>query len=45
LTGTYTIHASPGSYLNLSLGYSRGAAISPRVNDVLTVTVNWSVYL
>jgi porin len=45
LTGTYTLHASPGNYLSLSLGFVRGAAITPRVHDSLTVTANWSLYL
>jgi porin len=45
LTGTYTIHASRGNFLSLSLGYSRGAAITPRVADSLTFTANWSLYL
>jgi porin len=45
LTGTYTVHAARGNYLSLSLGYVRGPAISPRVKDALTFTVNWSLYL
>lgn len=45
LTGTYTIHASRGNYLSLSLGYVRGPAMSPRVADTLTFTANWSLYL
>jgi hypothetical protein len=45
LTGTYTLHAARGNYLSLSLGYGRGAAMSPRVADTLTVTVNWGLYL
>ena len=45
LTGTYTLHAARGNYLSLSLGYGRGAAISPRVADTLMFTVNWSLYL
>jgi porin len=44
-TGTYTLHASPGNYLSLSLGYVRGPAITPRVKDTLTFTANWSLYL
>lgn len=44
-TGTHTLHASAGNYLSLSLGYVRGAAISPRVKDTLTFTVNWGLYL
>lgn len=45
LTSTYTIHASRGNYLSLSLGYVRGGAISPRVSNSLTFTANWSLYL
>ena len=44
-TGTYTLHATRGNYLSLSLGYVRGAAITPRVKDSLTITANWSLYL
>jgi porin len=45
LTGTYTIHAWRGNYLSLSLGYVRGPALAPRVDDTLTFTANWSLYL
>jgi porin len=45
LTGTYTVHAARGNFLSFSLGYSRGAAISPRVHDALTFTANWGLYL
>jgi hypothetical protein len=45
LTGTYTLHPAPGSYLSLSLGYVRGAAITPRVEAPLVFTANWSLYL
>jgi porin len=45
LTGTYTLHVTRGNYLSLSLGYVRGPALSPRVDDTLTVTANWSLYL
>jgi len=45
LTGTYTVHAARGNYLSLSLGYVRGPAMSPCVNDALTFTANWSLYL
>jgi porin len=44
-TGTYTLHAARGNYLSLSLGYVRGPALSPRVDDALTFTVNWGLYL
>ena len=45
LTGTYTLHLSRGSYLSLSAGYQRGAAITPRVKDALTTTAYWILYL
>ena len=45
MTGTYTAHVSPGNYLSLSLGYVRGAALTPRVKDSMTFTTNWSLYL
>jgi porin len=45
LTGTYTLHASRGNYLSLSLGYVRGPALSPRVPAALVFTANWSLYL
>jgi porin len=45
LTGTYTLHATRGNYLSLSLGYVRGPALTPRVDDALTFTVNWSLYI
>jgi porin len=45
LTGTYTLHLSRGSYLSLSAGYQRGAAITPRVKDALATTAYWILYL
>ena len=45
VTGTYTLHLSRGSYLSLSAGYQRGAAITPRVKDALTTTAYWILYL
>jgi porin len=45
LTGTYTLHPARGNYLSLSLGYVRGAAITPRVGAPLVFTANWSLYL
>ncbi|MBL8139798.1 MAG: carbohydrate porin [Acidobacteria bacterium] len=45
LTGTYTLHPARGNYLSLSLGYVRGAAITPRVKAPLVFTANWSLYL
>lgn len=44
LTGSYSLRASPGKYLSLGLGYVRGAAITPRVSDALTVLANWNMF-
>jgi hypothetical protein len=44
-TGTYTLHVTRKKYLSLSLGYVKGPALSPRVDDTLTFTVNSSLYL
>jgi hypothetical protein len=38
------MHVSPGNYLTAGLGYVRGAAITPRVDDTLAFTVNWGLY-
>lgn len=43
-TGSYSLHVLPGNYVSLGLGYVRGAAITPRVPDTLTFTVNWGLY-
>jgi len=45
VTGTYTAHVSRGNFLSVSLGYGRGSAITPRVADSLTFTLNWTLYL
>lgn len=45
LTGTYNLHFARGNYLSLSLGYVQGPALSPRVDDTLTFTLNWGLYL
>jgi porin len=44
LTASYSMHVSPGNYLTAGLGYVRGAAITPRVDDTLAFTVNWGLY-
>ena len=44
VTGSYSIHVSPGNYLSLGLGYVRGPAITPRVDDTLAFTANWGSY-
>lgn len=45
LTATYTLHLSNGNYLSLSAGYQHGAAVTPRVDDALTATAYWILYL
>ncbi len=45
LTGTYTLHLTRGSYLSLSAGYQRGAAITPRVDSAVTTTAYLILYL
>ena len=44
-SGTYSLHATKGNFLSMGLSYVRGAAITPRVNDSLTFTVNWNLYI
>lgn len=45
VTGSYSIHVSQGNYITFAAGYVRGAAITPRVADTLTVTATWGLYL
>jgi porin len=45
LTGTYSLHLTTGTYLSLSAGYQRGAAITPRVEPALTTTAYLILYL
>ena len=40
-----TVHVARGNYLTLGIGYVRGAAITPRVADTLTLTAHWGMYL
>lgn len=44
VTASYSMHVSRGTYLTLGLGYVRGAAISPRVDDAFTFTAQWGLY-
>jgi beta-glucosidase len=44
ITGTYSAHVIRGNYLTLGLGYVRGAAITPRVADTLTLSASWGLY-
>lgn len=44
VTFSYAAHISRGTYLSIGLGYVRGAAITPRVDDSLTFNMNWGFY-
>lgn len=44
LTASYSMHVMRGNYLSLGLGYVRGAAITPRVADSLSLSTSWSFY-
>jgi porin len=44
ITGSYSLHASPGNYVSLGLSYVAGPAITPRVPNALNVIANWSVF-
>ncbi len=44
ITGSYALHVFRGNYLSLGAGYVRGAAITPRVADALTLSANWGMY-
>ena len=43
-TGSYSLHASPGNYLGLSLSYVYGPAISPRIPNALNFAANWTTF-
>ncbi len=44
LTGSYTLHVSPGNYAGISLSYMNGPAISPRTPNALIFAANWTVF-
>lgn len=44
LTASYSLRASPGSYLGLGLSYLYGPAITPRVPNALKFTATWTTY-
>jgi porin len=44
VTGSYAMHVARGMYLSLGAGYVRGAAITPRVADALTLSANLGLY-
>ena len=44
LTGSYSLHTSPGNYISLGLSYVDGPAITPRVSNALNVIANWTLF-
>jgi porin len=44
LTGSYSVRAVRGSYLNLGLSYVNGPAISPRVPSALKFQASWTTF-
>jgi porin len=44
LTGSYSIRAARGQYVNAGLGYDFGPAITPRVPSALKFIVNWTLF-
>jgi len=44
VTGSYSLRATPGSYLSFGLTYLYGPAITPRVPNALTFLANWGVF-
>ena len=44
LTGSYSMRASAGNYVSVSLTYVYGPAITPRVPNALKLTATWTSY-
>jgi porin len=44
LTGSYSLRAMRGSYLNAGLSYVNGPAISPRVPSALKIQASWTTF-
>jgi porin len=44
LTGSYSLKAARGDYVNLGIGYNFGPAITPRVPSALNAIVNWTLF-
>lgn len=44
ITASYNFRASAGNYITVALGYTRGAAITPRVKDAVVATVSWGMF-
>ena len=44
LTGSYSLRATRGQYVNVGLGYDFGPAITPRVPSALKFTATWTLF-
>ena len=44
LTGSYSLRAARGQYVNAGLGYDFGPAITPRVPSALKVIATWTLF-
>lgn len=44
LTGSYSLRAARGQYVNVGLGYDFGPAITPRVPSALNLTATWTLF-
>ena len=44
VTGSYTVHLAPGTYLGLGLSYVNGPAVTPKVPSALTFTAQTSLF-
>ncbi|HEV2135547.1 MAG TPA: carbohydrate porin [Terracidiphilus sp.] len=44
LTGSYSLRAARGQYVNVGLGYDFGPAITPRVPSALKFTAIWTLF-
>lgn len=45
VTGSYSLRVRSGQYMSIGLSYIHGPAITPRVNDALTFSAGYSVFL
>ena len=44
VTGSYSMRVKPGQFMSIGLGYTRGAAITPRVGDALCLSASYAFY-
>ncbi len=44
VTGSYTLHLAPGTYIGLGLSYVNGPAVTPKSPSALTFTVQTSLF-